>query len=74
MHYFMINDQAKCFGRKVNQKRINKKLLRMDKHFCQNHYNIVRSSNKRKFYNFNALFTKKSRTCKPLLISLKLLY
>lgn len=37
----MINDRTKCFVRKVNKKRINKNVLRMDKHFCQNHYNIA---------------------------------
>lgn len=35
MDYFMIDDKAKCFSRKVNKKRINKKVLGMDKHFCQ---------------------------------------
>lgn len=33
----MIDDKAKYFGRKVNKKRINKKILRIYKHFCQNY-------------------------------------
>lgn len=31
----MTDDKAKCFSRKVNKKRISKKVLRMDKCFCQ---------------------------------------
>lgn len=31
----MIDDKAKCFSRKINKKRMSKKVLRMDKHFRQ---------------------------------------
>lgn len=31
----MIDDKAKCFGRKANKKRMNKNVLRMNEHFCQ---------------------------------------
>ena len=34
--YFIIDERAKYFDRKVNKKR-NKKALRMDKHFHQSH-------------------------------------
>lgn len=39
MDYFIIDERAKYFDRKVNKKR-NKKALRMDKHFHQSHYNM----------------------------------
>lgn len=38
MDYFMIDDKAKCFSRKVNKKRINK-VLGMISIFVRSYYN-----------------------------------